>query len=232
MRVFFRIFGYDILTLFIDDVDITLSEIQKQHLRVNAQKQLVPPCVPEDKHQAQETAQETTSCLQSQLFFPLVNMYDYLHLCCLNLQLETLYIQSAMLAKTRWINQLKIQMNPDRSQLTLVYWRGGSLASQWARPQASSNPSKSTTIEISIDFYEHHLTNMENTPIFVRDEFKGLTQKAGIGASIALAELDNIDRVKVFSSLKYPKNMLQVQWNNSPELYTTTKLIVTLIKIK
>lgn len=198
--------------------------MQKQHLRVNAQKQLVPPFPPEE--QQQDIAQQTTTNPQNSLFFPLVNMYDYLHLCCLNLQLETLYIQSALLAKTRWMNQLKIQMSQDRSKLTLVYWKGGSLASQWARPQLNSNASKSTTIDISIDSLEQQLHNNESTSISVRDEFKGLIQKAGIGASIALANVDNNDRVKVFSSLKYPKNVLQVLWNDNPELYTTAKLIV------
>lgn len=205
--------------------------MQKQHLRVNAQKQLVPPVSPEEQQQQQQdSAQVTPSTSQNRLFFPLVNMYDYLHLCCLNLQLETLYIQSAMLAKTRWINQLKIQMNPDRSKLTLVYWRGGSLASQWARPQANSNVSKSTTIDISIYSHEQQTSNNENMSISVRDEFKGLIQKAGIGASIALADLDNNDRVKVFSSLKYPKNALQVLWNDSSELYTKANLLVCALR--
>lgn len=98
-----------------------MTDMQKQHLRVNAQKQLVPPIVP-----------ETT---KKSLFFPLVNLYDFLHLCCLNMQLEILFIQSAMLVKTRWMNQLKVQMNQDRTKLTLTYWRGGSAASHWARPQ-------------------------------------------------------------------------------------------------
>lgn len=105
-----------------EDVDITLTDAQKLHLRSNAQKQLVPLFVPEGS-------------THTPLFFPLVNLYDYLHSCCLNMQLEILFIQSAMLVKTRWMNQLKVQMNPDRTKLTLTYWKGGSPASQWARPQ-------------------------------------------------------------------------------------------------
>ncbi|KAI8368341.1 mediator complex subunit MED14-domain-containing protein [Choanephora cucurbitarum] len=174
-----------------EDVDITLNETQKQHLRVNAQKQLVPP----------------PSMESNSLFFPLVNMYDYLHLCCLNMQLEVLYIQAAMLAKTRWINQLKVQMNPDRTKLTLVYWRGGSLASRWA---SRSNSDKSTTIEISVNDQEDP---EEDYQMAVRDDWYGVIQKAGIGASIHLSELPVQDRFRVLSLLKYPKTSLSIVWD-------------------
>jgi hypothetical protein len=119
-------------------VDITLTDIQRQHLRANAQKQLVPPVSPEEPNTQELSSPTTTTSSSRSLFFPLVNLYDYLHLCCLNMQLEILFIQSAMLAKTRWMNQLKVQMNQDRTKLTLTYWRGGSPASHWACPQVRS----------------------------------------------------------------------------------------------
>ncbi|RCH87883.1 mediator complex subunit, partial [Rhizopus stolonifer] len=180
-------------------MDISLNEAQKQHVRVNAQKQLVPP--------------EENGLL----FFPLVNMYDYLHLCCLNMQLEILYIQAAMLAKTRWINQLKVQMNQERTKLTLVYWRGGSPASRWA---SQSHSNKNTTIEISIRDADPFALSMS-----MRDDWKGLIQKAGIGASIRLSEMPVQDRPKVLASLKYPKHMLEVLWDGRPELYTDQPLL-------
>jgi hypothetical protein len=202
----------------VEDVDITLNDMQKQHLRVNAQKQLVPPILAVNEQDAPS--------VKNPLFFPLVNMYDYLHLCCLNMQLEILFIQAAMLAKTRWINQLKVQMNGDRTKLTLVYWRGGSPASHWARPHASNNTNapKSTVIEISVG---HHSDRplQENLNLTVRDELKGLIQKAGIGASIALSEVAAQDKPKVLSSLKYPKDCLDVLWDDSSDLYTEKKLL-------
>lgn len=201
-----------------EDVDITLTDIQKQHLRVNAQKQLVPPIVLEEG---------MSPSSDNILFFPLVNLYDYLHLCSLNMQLEILFIQSAMLAKTRWINQLKVQMNQDRTKLTLIYWRGGSPASQWARPQPKSIALKSTVLEISVsNEHDKHLTK-SNMVVTVRDELKGLIQKAGIGASVALSSLNSSDKPKVLSSLKYPKNTLDVLWDESNDLHTDKILLVS-----
>lgn len=195
--------------------------MQKQHLRVNAQKQLVPPILPVNEESSADTPPP-----KNPLFFPLVNMYDYLHLCCLNMQLEILFIQAAMLAKTRWINQLKVQMNGDRTKLTLVYWRGGSPASHWARPNiTNTNALKSTVIEISID--HHAATAQENLHLTIRDELKGLIQKAGIGASVALSQLSSQDKPKVLSSLKYPKDCLNVLWDDSLDLHTEKKLLET-----
>ncbi|KAF1797445.1 mediator complex subunit MED14-domain-containing protein [Mucor lusitanicus] len=191
-----------------EDVDISLNDNQKQHLRVNAQKQLVPPNPDEP----------------TKLFFPLVNMYDYLHLCCLNMQLEILYIQAAMLSKTRWMNQLKVQMNQDRTKLTVIYWRGGSPASQWARPQANSKGIKSTVLEISVSHPDQQ-PQPENVAVAVRDELKGLIQKAGIGASIALSDLTANEQPRVLSSLKYPKHCLDVLWDESADLHTERKLL-------
>ncbi|KAI8985388.1 mediator complex subunit MED14-domain-containing protein [Pilobolus umbonatus] len=189
-----------------EDVDFALNDKQKQHLRMNAQKQLTPPD-DSDKHKF--------------MFFPLVNLYDYLHLCCLNMQLEILYIQSAILSKTRWINQLKVQMDADRSKLTLIYWGGESAVSKWARPHCDEK--KSTTVEISINNEQEKQTKDMN--ITVRDEFKGLIQKAGIGASVALSDISLSDRTKVITSLKYPKNDLEIVWGGSNDLYTTRKLL-------
>lgn len=123
------------------------------------------------------------------------------------MQLEVLFIQAAMLAKTRWMNQLKVQMNQDRTKLSLTYWRGGSPASRWA---SQSNSDKSTTIEISVDSQQHQ---EEDYQMAVRDDFQSVIQSAGIGASIRLSELGWQDRMRVVQLLKYPKNTLVVRWD-------------------
>lgn len=228
MYILQNIYAYLKSTLITEDVDITLTEIQKQHLRVNAQKQLVPPIPLEENTQELSPTNTTynTNTASKSLFFPLVNLYDYLHLCSLNMQLEILFIQSAMLAKTRWITQLKVQMNQDRTKLTLTYWRGGSPASQWARPHLQSSGPKSTILEISVsDEHDKHLTK-NNLDVTVRDELKGLIQKAGIGASVALSSLSAAEKPKVLSSLKYPKNSLEVLWDDCDDLHTNVKLLV------
>lgn len=65
--------------------------------------------------------------------------------------------------------------------------------------------------------------------ITVRDELKGLIQKAGIGASVALSDLSASDKPKVLSSLKYPKNLLEVLWDECSDLHTDVKLLVKYI---
>lgn len=98
---------------------------------MNAQKQLIPPATAEGEENK-----------ATKLFFPLVNLYDYLHLCCLNMQLEMLHIQFLMLAKTKWLDQLKVQMDSSRAKLIITYWGGGSPAAHWARPQVIDKKKK------------------------------------------------------------------------------------------
>ncbi|ORX58215.1 MED14-domain-containing protein [Hesseltinella vesiculosa] len=168
------------------EVDITLNDTQKQRLRTNAQTQLTPP-------------------ENDQLFFPLVNVYDYLHLFCLNMQLEILYMQATMMAKTRWMDQLKVHMNSARTSLTLIYWGGGTQTSHWGSPQESVEAQK--------------------LALTVRDEWKGLIQKSGLGASVALADLDDQAKTKVFASLKYPKTLLITLWNGDKDLHSDGPLL-------
>ncbi|KAG0985182.1 hypothetical protein G6F29_004223 [Rhizopus arrhizus] len=196
------------------DIDISLNDAQKQHLRMNAQKQLIPPTTPEGGDDK-----------PTGLFFPLVNLYDYLHLCCLNMQLEMVHIQFLMLSKTRWLDQLKVQMDQERTKLAITYWAGGSSAAHWARPQMEKEASKSTMIEISVsDEHEKELAK-KNMAIVVRDETKGLIQKAGLGASVRLSKVDPLEKPKIVSLLKYPKNCLNVLWGDSKDLHTNANLL-------
>lgn len=100
---------------------------------MTAQKQLVPPPTPAPPSNA--TTNLETDVPPKPLFFPLVNLYDYLHLFCLNMQIEIIYMQATMLSKTRWLEQLGVQMDPTRTKLTLIYWQGGSSTAHWAHPQ-------------------------------------------------------------------------------------------------
>ncbi|KAI8064780.1 mediator complex subunit MED14-domain-containing protein [Gongronella butleri] len=195
------------------DVDITLNETQRQRLRSNAQAQLTPP--ENDPH-----------------FFPLVNLYDYLHLFCLNMQLEILFMQATMMAKTRWMDQLKVQMNVARTTLTLSYWGGGSPTAHWGSPQNKEDATiapvaapgamlpPSTVVEIAIQD--------QATPqmaVAIRDEWKGLIQKSGLGASVALSDLDDQAKSKVFAALKYPKTLLNILWNADKDLHSDEPLL-------
>ncbi|ORZ18119.1 mediator complex subunit MED14-domain-containing protein [Absidia repens] len=204
------------------DVDISLNDVQRQRLRASAQRQLAPPepqnidnttnkeLPATDTNTSSNTisrdtiSRDTKTADEQQpsdreLFFPLVNLYDYLHLFCLNMQLEIVYMQATMMAKTQWLDQLKVHMNPARTSLTLLYWGGGSPTAHWGTPQALS--------------------------IAIRDEYKGLIQKSGIGASVSLANLDEVSKSKVYNSLKYPKTCLEILWSGSSDLHTNENLL-------
>lgn len=116
------------------DVDISLNDIQRHNLRINAQKQLVPP-IPLQPTPSGSDAQPENS--KKPLFFPLINLYDYLHLFCLNMQLEIIFMQATMISRTRWLEQLRVEMDNSRTKLTLTYWEGGSAAAHWAHPQVN-----------------------------------------------------------------------------------------------
>ncbi|SAM07877.1 hypothetical protein [Absidia glauca] len=230
------------------DVDISLNDIQRQRLRSNAQRQLVPPETPStnteqsvtnspfdstDKETKPSTEQQPSNNA-NQLFFPLVNLYDYLHLFCLNMQLEVVYMQATMMAKSRWLDQLKVHMNPTRTSLTLIYWGGGSATAQWGSPQnidqGSQQHARSTSIEISVRNEDSRLgkqtvASSRALSIAVRDEYKGLIQKCGIGASVSLADLDEVSKTKVYNSLKYPKTSLDILWSGDSDLHTKETLL-------
>ncbi|KAI8150222.1 mediator complex subunit MED14-domain-containing protein [Fennellomyces sp. T-0311] len=208
------------------DVDISLNEAQLQNLKMNSQKQLLPPPIP---------VTSTPDTPIAPIHFPLVNLYDYLHLFCLNMQLEIIYMQATMVSRTRWLDQLKVFMDSTRTKLTLVYWKGGSPAAHWARPQTDEKEksaeaqANSTTIEISIsnevDKRRGPFTPQVNMAISIRDELKGLIEQAGLGASVQLSKMDNADRPKIISALKYPKNQLDVLWGGESNLHTNSDLL-------
>ncbi|KAL0095351.1 mediator complex subunit MED14-domain-containing protein [Phycomyces blakesleeanus] len=208
------------------DVDISFNDMQQQHLRSNAQRQLAPP-TPLPPKPTEDAPVETIE-QKPPLFFPIVNLYDYLHMFCLNMQLEIVYMQAAMLARTRWVNQLKVHMDSARTKLTLSYWGGGSPAAHWACPQpfttVEESQAKSTVIEIMMSNEDEKrrgkLSQNDYMVATIRDEFKGLIQKAGIGASVALADINASDRPKVVSALKYPKTQLDLKWGDCTDLHT------------
>lgn len=250
------------------DVDISLNDHQRQYLRAKAQQQLVPantrPPVNGVVHQPGTSQTTPNGTLPSDdtktrpFFFPLVNLYDYLHLFCLDMQLEVMFMQATMIARTRWLEQLKVQMDQTRTKLTLVYWEGGSPAAHWAHPQVNfvgirkcslliiiiiftklktldnyAETSNSTTIEVSIsnesEKQKGPFSAKVHAAIAVRDELQSLIHKAGLGASVALANIDAADKPKLVSALKYPKTALDVSWGGVNDLHSEKDLLVSVV---
>ncbi|KAJ3396266.1 Enolase-phosphatase E1 [Lobulomyces angularis] len=55
-------------------------------------------------------------------FYPLVELYKYLHLFCLNFQLEILHTQTIHLMRTRWAGHLEVSIDRSTSLLRVRYW--------------------------------------------------------------------------------------------------------------
>jgi len=113
------------------DIDISLNDAQAQRLKAVAQHHLAPAATGNQNPQS-TTLQDGTAAeaidsnsQSKNLQFPLVRLYDYLHMFCLNLQLEILYLQATSLQRSRWADQLSVEMNPTRTTLWLTYWHNG-----------------------------------------------------------------------------------------------------------
>lgn len=62
--------------------------------------------------------------------------------------------------------------------------------------------------------------------ISVRDDMRGLVQRAGLGASAMLSAVDDDDKPAVVSALQYPKNELEVLWGGFNNLHADKELLV------
>ncbi|KAH8554276.1 mediator complex subunit MED14-domain-containing protein [Umbelopsis sp. PMI_123] len=183
-----------------NDIDISLNDAQAQRLKAVAQHHLAPVTTGNQVSQAStlpdgKAPDTTESSSQSKnLQFPLVRLYDYLHMFCLNLQLEILYLQATSLQRSRWADQLSVEMNPSRTTLWLTYWHNGFQSSS----SSQSGYSSST----------------------IQHELRLLALSAGIGASLDLSNLMDEEALKVVKALKYPKAHLAVQWQRSGKLFS------------
>jgi len=54
--------------------------------------------------------------------WPLIEIYRYLHSFCLSMHLEIFSLQVDYLIKTRWANQLRYNISPDKKTLQIFYW--------------------------------------------------------------------------------------------------------------
>ncbi|KAG2180765.1 hypothetical protein INT44_003772 [Umbelopsis vinacea] len=214
-----------------NDIDISLNDAQAQRLKAVAQHHLAPAATGNQSQQSSAlqdgTATEAadTNSQSKNLQFPLVRLYDYLHMFCLNLQLEILYLQATSLQRSRWADQLSVEMNPTRTTLWLTYWHHGfqsasvtGTTQQWG----PRNSDRGNCIEISIvddeGVNENSQTGYSSTTI--QHELRLLALSAGIGASLDLSNLTDEEAFKVVNALKYPKAHLAVQWQRSGKLFS------------
>ncbi|KAF9927092.1 mediator complex subunit [Mortierella alpina] len=67
----------------------------------------------------------------------LLRLYDYLHMLSLHLLIELVCTQANNLLRSGWTDRLRVEMNPARSVVRLVYWNNG-FVPQPTQPQPSA----------------------------------------------------------------------------------------------
>ncbi len=215
------------------DIDTSLNDQQLAQLSNIALQQLMPATppaqpVPQSRpmtpaplpDQTPMTPTLTVAPAVQPSFFPLVKLYDYLHLFCLNMQLEVFYLQSTVLARTRWADQLKCEMNTQRTTLRLGFWGKGGGVAGWAAggdlatlsKRASSSASSSTATATGFPSSSAVPFGSPGNYIeisIVEDEEKSSRSHFGNELGALGAEVGSLmdDRV-----LGYPKCWLRVRW--------------------
>ncbi|CAG8545119.1 23490_t:CDS:10 [Gigaspora rosea] len=139
------------------DIDLSLHEVQTNFIIQSAQMRLYPknPQLPE-LPLSRVPGNTEQSTLKPARPLPLLELYDFLHTFCLDMQLDILYQQACRLAGTRWANNLFLETDGTRTHLEepltflrVYYWRSVKSSSNLAQSQTARRV-KSDAIEIII----------------------------------------------------------------------------------
>ncbi|CAG8528380.1 8866_t:CDS:10 [Gigaspora margarita] len=137
------------------DIDLSLHEVQTNFIIQSAQMRLYPknPQLPE-LPLSRVPGNTEQSTLKPARPLPLLELYDFLHTFCLDMQLDILYQQAYRLAGTRWANNLFLEtdgthLEEPRTFLRVYYWRSVKSSSNLAQSQTARRV-KSDAIEIII----------------------------------------------------------------------------------
>ncbi|RIA96516.1 mediator complex subunit MED14-domain-containing protein [Glomus cerebriforme] len=111
----------DVKLSFHDDQLLRLMEtIQIQYL--SPPKHIPERIASSMKRSINAETLDATFSSQTAKFCPLVNLYEYLHNYCLDLQLNILAQQAHYIRQTRWANNFDMIMNEEKSVLRISYW--------------------------------------------------------------------------------------------------------------
>ncbi|CAG8695158.1 15229_t:CDS:10, partial [Racocetra persica] len=130
------------------DIDLSLHEVQNNFVIQNAQIRLLPKNPPLPELPLSRVPGNTEqSTLKPARSLPLLELYDFLHTFCLDMQLDILYQQACRLAGTRWANNLFLEtdgtlLEDPRTFLRVYYWRS-------VKPSSNSS-FKNDVIDITI----------------------------------------------------------------------------------
>ncbi|OUM65957.1 hypothetical protein PIROE2DRAFT_59678 [Piromyces sp. E2] len=154
-----------------------LQEYQLNNLKINAQNLIRTDIVPPENTNpttavaptvnavntpASSLAEETKPSTPKKIW-PLIELYRYLHSFCLSMHLEIFSLQIDYLIKTRWTNQLRLKISPDKKTLQIYYWIENGLNK--INDSKSKDEKKANILELSISTAEDKIvfyTNKEH----------------------------------------------------------------------
>ncbi|RUS20565.1 hypothetical protein BC937DRAFT_94940 [Endogone sp. FLAS-F59071] len=241
------------------DIDTTLSDQQINNLIKMAMQQMTPP-LPSAQHLQSASASATASAANTPSAtgfppertstplpilpanvdltsmparLPLVKLYDYLHMFCLNMQLEVLYLQAAMLVRTRWADQLRVEMTQQRTTLWLAYWLKGDAAATWS---SLSSTAGALSAQLSVLPAQGNSLRRTNVTTPITQPAAGVSPASNIGGQRVAAEGTNLIEIAIVEDeervsqivttedvrgggsmmdgriLGYPKSWVAVRW--------------------
>ncbi|KAG0196968.1 mediator complex subunit [Mortierella sp. GBA30] len=100
----------------------SLNEGQMRAIVSFAQKELDSSTVPGNALHAGALVTENRTTPANQA---LLRLYDYLHMLSLHLLIELVCTQATHLLRSGWTDRLRVEVNPTRSVVRLVYWNNG-----------------------------------------------------------------------------------------------------------
>ncbi|CAG8433593.1 10907_t:CDS:10 [Diversispora eburnea] len=140
------------------DIDLFLHEYQIEHIKYTVQQLLYRPqpnqlLVQQSANNQMQGKESISTKIPKHL--PLLKLYDYLHTLCLDTQLEILYYQAYRLHRTRWADNLVVNMDQTHTTLKVFYW---SLIKHEQRQQSRRVPPSKPQQPINEDVLEITIT--------------------------------------------------------------------------
>ncbi|KAF9950506.1 mediator complex subunit, partial [Mortierella alpina] len=188
-------------------LETSLNEGQLRAIVGFAQKELDSSILPGNPSLAPVPSAENRAVPANQA---LLRLYDYLHMLSLHLLIELVFTQANHLLRSGWTDRLRVEVNPTRSFVRLVYWNNG-FVPQPPQPQPSapvvkrrtSTPLSTSPTALGRDSgpaaaqHEHYLE--------IRiEEYRGPTTPIPEGLAGALVDS---------KLLGYPKASIKVVWS-------------------
>ncbi|CAG8491188.1 3634_t:CDS:10 [Acaulospora colombiana] len=199
------------------DVDLSLHENQIELIKNFAQSLLIPPPIQQPAENSLQGKEMTPNRTPRHL--PLLKLYDYLHTLCLDIQLEVLFQQAFRLQKTRWTDNLLVEMDPTHTTLkvlkviiTISYNSHVKLMAQSAQMQhsrRSNAPSNVTKSPINHDVVEISIVEETPSKSLIHSTRSKLSKSSWLNAASRVKP----GVINDAQGLNYPRKFLRARWS-------------------